>query len=405
MASIAEKIYQFNAGRLPDMIQRKYALMSENPFSFFRATSHLFYDDLVNGFIFNNSIKVWSCGDLHVQNFGTFRAENRLVYFDLNDFDDGALLPPIFDLARMAVSIYLASENQKWDTATAKSLVFTFLNTYKEVLQKGKVIDIDHRTTETEQISLIKKLEKRETPKFVKSFLDKNEKNLRTDSKKLLPVDEKRYKSIEEHVDAYFSKHHSSFFRRIKDIRFRVAGTASLGLERYILLIETEKSMDEKYLLLDLKEARPSAVLPFLNIPQPTWNNEAERITAVQNYVNDVLPALFNPITFSDKSSFVMREMQAEEDKFDVLSPIKLAKFQAILTEMGSITASGHLRSAGRKGSSIIDELIDFAHQKDLLEPIEKYAKNYIKKVHSDFDEFSKSIKSTTPLSIKSNLD
>ncbi len=47
MATIAEKIYQFNAGRLPDMIQRKYALMSKNPFSFFRATSHLFYDDLI----------------------------------------------------------------------------------------------------------------------------------------------------------------------------------------------------------------------------------------------------------------------------------------------------------------------------------------------------------------------
>lgn len=168
-----------------------------------------------------------------------------------------------------------------------------------------------------------------------------------------------------------------------------MAGTSSLGLERYILLIETEKQAGEKYLLLDVKEARPSAVLPFVKIPQPTWESEAERTVSIQSYVNDVLPALFNSIIIKDKS-FVMRELQAEEDKFDITLSLKAERFQTIVSEIGVVTASGHLRSSGRRGSSITDELIDFAQQTAWMAQVATYSKAYVQKVHKDFDAFTK---------------
>jgi uncharacterized protein (DUF2252 family) len=388
MASIIEKINQFNAGRLPDMLQRKYELMKLNPFLFFRATAHLFYEDLVRDFKAIDMTKVWSCGDLHIQNFGTFRAENRLVYFDINDFDDAILLPASFDLTRMATSICLVSEIQKWDKATAQKLIQAFLMSYKQTLENGKALDIDHRIAEGEVRNLIKTLEKRNNFEYILTFLDKKGKRFRTGSKKLLPIDSKRFSEIEEHIDAYFSLHHSDVFKRIKDINFRVAGTSSLGLERYIILIETNKNHEDDYLLLDFKETRPSAAAPFLSIPQPNWENQAARIVSVQSRVNDVLPALFKPILFDNKS-FILREMQAEEDKLPVLSPMKIEKFQTALLEMGIIAASGHLRGTGQESSSITDELIDFAHQKEWLKHVAGYAENYVLKVHADFEEFA----------------
>jgi uncharacterized protein (DUF2252 family) len=391
MASIVEKIAQFNEGRLPDMLQRKYTRMKQNPFSFFRATSHLFYEDLVRDFKTQDTTKVWSCGDLHLQNFGTFRAENRLVYFDINDFDDAILLPATYDLVRMATSICLVSEIQDWDKITARKMIQAFLTAYKQTLEKGKIVDIDHRIAVGEVRNMIKTLEKRNNSEYILSFLDKNGKGFRTNSKKLLPVERERFIEIEKHIDAYFSEHHNDFFKSIKDINFRAGGTSSLGLERYIVLIETNKNQPDGHLLLDFKETRPSAAAPFINLPQPNWESQAIRIFTIQSRVNDVLPALFKPIPFENKS-FILREMQAEEDKLPVLLPMKIEKFKATLDEIGIITASGHLRGTGQDGSSITDELMDFAQKKEGLEHLAAYAENYVLKVHADFEEFSKTV-------------
>ena len=51
-------------------------------------------------------------GDLHVENFGTWRdAEGRLVW-GVNDFDEAAVIPFAFDLVRLATSAWLAPDPQ-----------------------------------------------------------------------------------------------------------------------------------------------------------------------------------------------------------------------------------------------------------------------------------------------------
>src|SRR5688572_27435851 len=52
--------------------------------------------------------RVLGVGDLHVENFGTWRdAEGRLVW-GVNDFDEAAELPYTNDLIRLAVSLRFA---------------------------------------------------------------------------------------------------------------------------------------------------------------------------------------------------------------------------------------------------------------------------------------------------------
>lgn len=53
---------------------------------------------------------VLSVGDLHLENFGTWRdADGRLVW-GVNDFDEAAVMPYVLDLVRLAASIRLAPD-------------------------------------------------------------------------------------------------------------------------------------------------------------------------------------------------------------------------------------------------------------------------------------------------------
>jgi len=79
--------------------------------------------------------KVLAVGDLHVENFGTWRdAEGRLVW-GVNDFDEAAELPYTVDLVRLATSALLASE-QGHLSLRAKEACTAILDGYNKSLSE-----------------------------------------------------------------------------------------------------------------------------------------------------------------------------------------------------------------------------------------------------------------------------
>jgi uncharacterized protein (DUF2252 family) len=110
---LLERLITFNTGLLPDMLELKYEAMAENVFRFFRGACHLFYEDLAKAAPLPLSPLAWICGDLHIENFGSYKGDNKLVYFDLNDFDEGLLAPASYELARMVTSIFIAFDSLK----------------------------------------------------------------------------------------------------------------------------------------------------------------------------------------------------------------------------------------------------------------------------------------------------
>src|ERR1700753_660138 len=113
MSNIPERIIAFNKGLLPDMVKLKYEAMAENMYRFYRGTCHLFYEDFSKVEKIPTSPLTWVCGDLHLENYGSYKGDNRLVYFDLNDFDESILAPASWELARMVNSILLAFNSLK----------------------------------------------------------------------------------------------------------------------------------------------------------------------------------------------------------------------------------------------------------------------------------------------------
>ncbi len=86
MAWIAERILQFNQPCDPAKTLLKYKAIREISFRFLRGTIHLFYEDLVGQYTLPESPLSWLCGDLHLENFGSFKGNDHEVYFDINDF-------------------------------------------------------------------------------------------------------------------------------------------------------------------------------------------------------------------------------------------------------------------------------------------------------------------------------
>lgn len=109
-----ERYESWLAARLPlikEDLDYKHQRMAEGPFPFLRATYYRWVQqfraictDLVG------APAVLGVGDLHVENFGTWRdTEGRLIW-GINDFDEASRQPYANDLVRLAASALLAIE-------------------------------------------------------------------------------------------------------------------------------------------------------------------------------------------------------------------------------------------------------------------------------------------------------
>lgn len=91
----------------PDLA-RKIEKLTANPFSFFRATYFLFAAALPQFDLFLRDAGP-IVGDIHTENFGTFRSVTGQIVYDVNDFDETTESAYEYDIRRLAVSLMLAA--------------------------------------------------------------------------------------------------------------------------------------------------------------------------------------------------------------------------------------------------------------------------------------------------------
>src|SRR5208282_334838 len=87
----------------------KHELMAQDAFSFLRATFYRWMQ-LFPALCPNpaGAPSVLAVGDLHVENYGTWRDEEGRLVWGINDFDEAAPMPYTNDLVRLATSVQLA---------------------------------------------------------------------------------------------------------------------------------------------------------------------------------------------------------------------------------------------------------------------------------------------------------
>ena len=391
MNNVIERIKNFNADRDPNYLALKYKAMSHSAFRFFRGTCHLFYEDFIKELNWRDASKAWVCGDLHLENYGTYKGDNGLVYFDMNDFDEAILAPATWEIARTVTSIYLAAIDLKLTSAKADIIANNFLDTYITILQKGKSIVVERPTAKGILKQLIDQVSARTNKTLIKerTIIKKGSLQLLIDNKRAFALNEEKKKAIQQFFEEWSKQHHPKKYNFI-DTAYRIAGTGSIGIPRYVMLLQKRK--DKNYVLVDMKQAKTSSLIPYIKLKQPKWNNEAERVVDIQKMVQHVSPAFIKPVLFEQKY-FVLKQLQPTADKMDlVLCKGKLNKLETILQTMAEVAASGQLRSSGRKKSSTADELIELANNhKQWRNALLSFAKSYSKKVQKDYKVFCSS--------------
>jgi uncharacterized protein (DUF2252 family) len=390
MSTIYERLTAFNKNRLPGMVKLKYKAMSANVFYFFRGTCHLFYEDLAAADALPHSPLTWICGDLHLENFGSFKGDDRQEYFDLNDFDEGLLAPAAWELVRMITSIFIAFNNLGFKEDEALKTVRMFLNIYSLNLTKGKAISIDHRTADGIVHTFLNAVEKRKQTELLKkrTQVKKGRLVLLRDSERHFEIEKPLKKELVHFISNAIKNSRYGYYNfKVQDCIFRLAGTGSIGVKRYLFLLKSRDTKN-KYLLLDMKQAFNSSLQPYIKIQQPAWGSEAERVFAIQERMQNVSPALMEVIVFKDEP-YVLTQMQPTEDKMNFeLIKNRYKDIDKVISDMAVLTASAQLRSSGRQGSAITDELITFGQNNQWQQALLEYAFKYTKQVNKDYKEF-----------------
>lgn len=360
-SGVAQRILRFNEGRDPERLALKYKAMRASAFAFLRGTCHLFYEDLPRAPLLRSAPRVWVCGDLHLENFGSYKGDNRLVYFDLNDFDEAVLAPCTWDLARALTSILVATASMRLGKVRARDLARLFLEAYVAAIRDGKARWVERETAQGMVGKLLNSLQRRKRKTFLdgRTVRTRKGRKIRLDGKHALPVSATDRRRIKKFMRAFAARQPEPGFFRLLDVARRIAGTGSLGVERYALLVTGKGSPDGNY-LLDLKQALPSALAPRLKWKQPEWQNEAQRVATLQRRLQAVPMGFLGPVVMQ-RTAFVLRGLQPVEDRVH-LTPGKAgaAGLEQTLATMAQLVAWSELRSSGLQGSATADQLIDY---------------------------------------------
>jgi uncharacterized protein (DUF2252 family) len=385
---IAERLKTFNQDREPVRLAMKYKAMNKDAFAFLRGSCHLFYEDWLRDSPLDTTPAAWICGDLHLENFGCYKGDNRLVYFDINDFDESVLAPAAWDLARFLTSVWVAGDTLELDTPQTKDLCQVFLNAYTAELLGGKARWIERATAKGMIHDLLKDLKNRSRQEFIATRTEHGGKSLRIDGKRTLEADDKNKDKVKSLLDRFAQTKQPPHFFNILSIARRIAGIGSLGLERYVILVEGKGGADGHY-LLDLKYQPDSSLRPHVPLPQPVWESEANRVVALQTRGQAIAPAFLAPVIYEGKA-YVLRELMPTTDSLCLAGrEDKPSRLEKVLNAMGKLVAWSHLRGSGRQGSAIADEWIQFAQRDDWRNPLLDYARVYALQVRKDWKEFT----------------
>lgn len=389
MLDVAHEISKFNAGRDPDRLAMKYARMRTSPFVFLRGTCHLFYKRIGKGTVLESAPNAWICGDMHLENFGSYKGDNRLIYFDINDFDEACLAPCLYEMIRLLTSVLVAADDLKLSRAEALALCHIAVDSYASALRFGKARWIEEETAEGMVGELFAALHQRTRADHLNRRTDLKSKKrlLRVDGKKALHVTDETRQKVTAFMQDFAKTEPNPAFFQVLDVARRIAGTGSLGVDRYVILVEGKGSPDGNY-LLDMKLALPSATGPNVPTAQPKWGSESERVVEIQRRDQVVSQAFLHAVEF-EKRPYVLRGLQPSEDRVALENwNGKLPRLESVVRNMAELVAWAHFRSSGRQKSAIADDLIAFGDNTKWQLPLIELATQCEAQVVSDWKAY-----------------
>jgi uncharacterized protein (DUF2252 family) len=291
---------------------------------------------------------------------------------------------------RFLSSVLVGAHSLGVNRHEANTLCNVFVDAYAGALAEGKARWVERQTAGGMVKELLDALEGRQRKGYLdgRTLRKGRRRILRIDGKKALLVTDEQRERVISFLAGFAERQPDPKFFRVLDVARRIAGTGSLGLERYVILVEGKGSPDRNY-LLDLKEALPSSLTPHLKKKQPQWKSEAHRVVAVMQRMQAISMAFLHPVTI-EGTPYVLRGLAPSEDRVALSAWNKrLRRLQGVMKAMGEILAWGQLRSSGRDGSAIADELIAYGKDVRWRKPLLAMAEHCSEQVERDWRTFA----------------
>ncbi|MEV5978747.1 DUF2252 domain-containing protein [Streptomyces sp. NPDC052114] len=359
-----------NHGRITELTPIRVGRMAASPFAFLRGSAGLMGYDLARTPV--TGIGAQICGDAHAANFGLYADARGGLVIDLNDFDETVHGPWEWDLKRLAASLVLAGREAGAGEAVCAEAARDAVGAYRRtmrLLAKLPALDAWNAIADEELVSYTdardllgtlervsekarhntsarfaaKATERVEGPDGAEGrrFVDAPPVLRRVPDAEAVPV----AAALGDYLGT-LSEDRLPLLARyaIQDVAFRVVGTGSVGLRSYVVLLLDHRG---EPLVLQVKEARPSVLLPHLpaaGFEVPRTAHEGHRVVLGQKRMQVVSDILLGWTTV-DGRPFQVRQFRNRKGSVD---PAALAADQ--IDDYGRMTgallARAHAHSA-----------------------------------------------------------
>jgi uncharacterized protein (DUF2252 family) len=386
------------ASRVPELVPIRYGRMLVSPFTFYRGAAYLMAADLDRSP--RTGLNVQLCGDAHLSNFGGFAAPDRRLVFDVNDFDETLPGPFEWDLKRLVASFAVAGRDLGFPREQRRGVNLAVTRAYREAIRdlaSMKTFDLWYSRVDAEGLIaqfqsaasakrrklMEKNLAKTQAKDSLRAFsklttMVDGEPRIVADPPLIVPVEDLAGgRDIEEFARSVNRgyrrtlqgdrKHLLERFRYVHAAR-KVVGVGSVGTRAWIMLMVGRDNDDP--LFLQLKEAQPSVLEPFLGKSQ--YANHGQRVVEGQRLMqaaSDIMLG-WHRVTGLDgaQRDFYFRQLWDNKGSVIIegMKPQELAAYAEIC---GRTLARGHARSGDAvsisaylgSGDALDKALADFA--------------------------------------------
>jgi uncharacterized protein (DUF2252 family) len=346
-------------GRLAEVVPLRYGRMSRTPFTYLRGAAEVMASDLAAGP--RSDLWVELCGDAHLGNFRWFRAPDRELVFDLNDFDETLPGPFEWDVKRLAASVSVAARSNGFSKEKCRAATRAALRSYRQSIaeaselgalalyyfrfESGSVLDRVERHGKAHR-KWKKKVIGKAVRKNSLQALDKltavvdGRRVIRPDPPLIVRADERLFGRELQETSEFFERYRDSLplERRVLIDRFslvdvarKVVGVGSVGLRCLILLLEAG---DGTPLFLQFKQASASVLEPHLG--KSVFDNAGRRVVEGQQLMQAASDSLLGWSRWQNPEGrdvdFYIRQLWDGKGKVDVeeMAPKRLAVFAGL---------------------------------------------------------------------------
>ncbi|MEV7613071.1 DUF2252 domain-containing protein [Streptomyces sp. NPDC089799] len=358
-------VEESNHGRVPELTPIRVGRMTANPFAFLRGAAGLMAYDLADTPV--TGVAAQLCGDAHAANFGLYGdARGRLV-IDLNDFDETVVGPWEWDVKRLAASLVLAGRVAGADEDTCRAAAQDAVGAYRRTmrllarlpaLDAWNAIADEELVSHTDARDLLGTLERvsekarnNTSARFAakSTVVDADGSRRFEDALPVLRrVGDAEAAAVAASLGGYLGTVQGDRLPllaryAIHDVAFRVVGTGSVGTRSYVVLLLDHRG---EPLVLQVKEARPSVLLPYLpeGFDRSPAAHEGQRVVAGQKRMQVVSDILLGWTTVEGRP-FQVRQFRNRKGSVDpaALSPDQIDDYGRMT---GALLARAHAHSA-----------------------------------------------------------